>query len=493
VAERSEAFLSDHQARDNIARVELALDAGGRFLGLRVRATTNLGAYLAASGVHCAVNNLGGLSGVYATPAIHAEATGVFTNTNPTAAYRGAGRPEAAFMIERAVDEAARKLGLDPAELRARNLIAPSAMPYKTGFVYTYDCGEFAATQAEALKLADWAGFPARRAAAKARGRLRGIGMANVVENAGGLTDELGEIRFDASGTATILVGTHNHGQGQETTFRQLAAGMLGLDPDKVEVQLGDSDSVVYGRGSFGSRAATVVSVALGAAAEKIVAKGKKIAAHALEAAEADIEFAQGRFAVAGTDRAIALPEIARLAHVPARLPRGMEAGLAERAITVSDGPTFPNGAHVCEVEIDPETGALDMIGYWVVEDVGRAVNPAIVYGQVHGGVAQGVGQVLCEAIVHDPDSGQPLTGSFMDYGIPRASDLPRFDVHSHAVLTKKNPLGIKGAGEGGTVGAIPAVMNAVCDALRPAGVTDFTMPATPARVWQALQRARAG
>jgi carbon-monoxide dehydrogenase large subunit len=266
---------------------------------------------------------------------------------------------------------------------------------------------------------------------------------------------------------------------------------MLGLDPAKVEVQLGDSDVVVYGRGSFGSRAITVASIALGRASEKIIERGKKIAAHVLEAAEADIEFADGKFAIAGTDRSLGIEEIARIAHQPARLPRGLEAGLAERAITMGNGPTFPNGCHICEVEIDPDTGAVDMIGYWVVEDVGRAVNPMIVKGQVHGGVVQGAGQALCEAIVHDPDSGQPLTGSFMDYSMPRASDLPNFEVKTHEVLAKTNPLGIKGAGEGGTVGAIPAVMNAVCNALQQAGVQHLDMPATPLRVWQAIQDAR--
>lgn len=496
ISERSEGLLADHHARDNIAQVELALDNDGKFLALRVRNTVNLGAYLAFNGIHCGVNNIGGLSGVYTTPAIHVHVTGVFTNTSPTSPYRGAGRPEASYMVERVIETAAREIGLDPAELRQRNLIPPSAMPYDTGFVFTYDSGEFAHNQEAAMKLADWAGFEARRAAARAKGRLRGIGMAHVIEIAGGPlpipTDEFAEVRFDPAGGCTVLLGTHNHGQGHETTFRQLAHELLGLDPAKVEVRFGDTDAISHGRGTFGSRSISVGGAALLRATEKIIAKGRKIAAHMMEAAEADIEFKDGRFAVAGTDKAVDIVAVARTSFAPPQLPRGMEPGLIESAILVPPGPTFPNGCHICEVEVDRDTGVVEIVGYWVVDDVGVVVNPMLVKGQIHGGIAQGVGQVLLENVAYEPESGQMLSGSFMDYGMPRADDLPSFEVKSHVVPARSNPLGIKGAGEAGTVGALPATMNAVVDALRPLGIGNLEMPATPQRVWQAIAAASA-
>jgi carbon-monoxide dehydrogenase large subunit len=494
ISERSEALVSDHHARDNVAHVELALDKDGKFLALRVRNIVNLGAYLAFNGIHCGVNNIGGLSGVYTTPAIHLNVQGVFTNTNPTSPYRGAGRPEASYMVERVIDAAAREMGIDPAELRRRNLIPPSAMPYDTGFVFTYDSGEFEHNQQAVLKLADWAGFEARRAAAKTRGKLRGIGMAHVIEIAGGPapipTDEFAEVRFDPAGGCTLVLGTHNHGQGHETTFRQLAHELLGLDPAGVEVRFGDTDAVPHGRGTFGSRSISAGGAALLRAAEKIIAKGKKIAAHMLETAEADIEFKDGRFAVAGTDKSVDIVAVAKTSFSPPQLPRGLEPGLIESAILVPPGPTFPNGCHVCEVEIDPETGVVEVVGYWVVDDVGVVVNPLLVKGQIHGGVVQGIGQVLLENVAYDPESGQMLAGSFMDYGMPRAGDFPSFEVKSHEVPAKTNPLGIKGAGEAGTVGALPATMNAVVDALRPLGIRNLEMPATPQRVWRAIAAA---
>jgi carbon-monoxide dehydrogenase large subunit len=488
--ERSEAFISDMQARDNVVQAELALDDAGKFLALRIRSTVNLGAYLTASGIHCGVNNLGGLSGVYRIGAVHAEVTGVFTNTVPTGSYRGAGRPEASYMIERVIDVAARDLGLDPAELRRRNLIPPEALPYKTGFIFTYDSGAFPANQEAALKMADWAGFETRRAAVAKNGKLRGIGMAHVIEIAGGINDEMAEIRFDTAGKATLIVGTHNHGQGHETTFRQVMFDRLGLKPDDVRVQFGDTDLLPFGRGTGGSRSASVGATAIRGAADKIIAKGKKIAAHMLEAAETDIEFADGRFAVAGTDRTIDFAAIGRAASTPGKLPKGIEPGFSESIVAVCDGPTFPNGCHVCEIEIDRDTGAVEIVGYWVVEDVGRALNPMIVHGQVHGGVMQGAGQALSEIVVYDSDSGQTITGSFMDYAMPRAEDAPPFVIESGDVPSRNNPYGIKGAGEGGTVGALPAVMNAVCDALAPLGIRQFDMPATPQRLWAAIQGA---
>lgn len=494
ISERSEALVSDNHARDNIAHVELALDRDGKFLALRVANTVNLGAYLAFNGIHCGVNNIGGLSGVYTTPAIHLTVTGVFTNTNSTAPYRGAGRPEASYMVERVIDQAAREMAIDPAELRRRNLIPAEAMPYNTGFVFTYDSGEFEHNQAAVLKMADWAGFEARRSAAKARGKLRGIGMAHVIEIAGGPapvpTDEFAEVRFDPAGGCTLILGTHNHGQGHETSFRQIAHELLGLDPARIDVRFGDTDVAAHGRGTFGSRSISVGGAALMRAAEKIVAKGKKIAAHVLEAAEADIEFTDGKFAVAGTDKAVDIVSVAKTSFLGAQLPRGMEPGLIESAILTPPGPTFPNGCHVCEVEIDRDTGVTEIVGYWVVDDVGVMINPLLVKGQIHGGIVQGAGQVLLENVAYDPESGQMLSGSFMDYGMPRASDFPSFEVKSHEVPAKTNPLGIKGAGEAGTVGALPATMNAIVDALRPLGIHNLEMPATPQRIWQAIAAA---
>ena len=496
LCERSEAFISDHHARDNVSTAELALDREGKFLGLRVTTTAALGAYLASSGPHPPAGNIGGLSGVYTTPAIYAEITGVFTNNPPISPYRGAGRPEASYALERVIDVAAAELGIDRVELRRRNLIPASAMPYKTGFVFTYDSGAFEQNMDKVLELADWAGFPARRQAAATRGRLAGIALVNPIEIAGGPhnlpNEELAEIRFEPGGSATILVGTHSHGQGHETAFRQIAHHALGLDPEEVRVVFGDTDKVSYGRGTFGSRSVSVGGAALMHAAQKIITRGKAIAAHLLEAAETDIDFADGRFSVVGTDRRVSLAEVARAAYSPAALPSGMELGLAERSVIVPPGATFPNGSHVAEVEVDPETGVVKLVGYSVVDDVGRIVNPLLVEGQIHGGIAQGASQALFEALVYDPDSGQLLTGSFMDYAMPRADDLPSFRVGANEVLTKSNPLGIKGAGESGTVGALPAVINAVVDALSVYGIRHIDMPTTPENVWRAIQAAKA-
>jgi carbon-monoxide dehydrogenase large subunit len=496
VSERSEGFASDHHARDNVSTAELALDRDGKFLALRVNLTANLGAYLSVSGIHCPTNNLGGLAGVYTTPHIHVRATGVMTNTNPTSAYRGAGRPEATYALERVIDVAARDLGLDPAELRRRNLIPAAAMPYDTKFIFTYDSGDFAKNLDMALELSDWRGFEARRAEARGRGRLRGIGVANPIEIAGGPADvpleEGAEIRFDPGGGVTVLMGTHNHGQGHETTFRQIMVDVLGVPYEKIRIVCGDTDQVIHGKGTFGSRSMSSGGSALVRAAEKIVARGKRLAAHLLEAAEADIEFAEGKFAVAGTDKAIDISALAQASYRIASLPRDLEVGLTEAAVVIPAGPTYPNGTHVCEVEIDPETGQVELARYSVVDDVGVMVNPMLVKGQIHGGVAQGVGQVLFEQVAYDPKSGQLLSGSFMDYCMPRADDLPAFAIASHEVPAKSNPLGVKGAGEAGTIGALPAAMSAILDALRPLGVKHLDMPATPERVWRAIREATA-
>ena len=489
VAGRSEAFLSDFHARDNDSVVELALSKDGVFQALRIRTLANLGAYLGFNTPHSSTNNLGGLAGMYRTPHIHAEVIGVFTNTQPTAPYRGAGRPEATYALERVIDVAAFELGLDRVAIRRANLIPPEAMPFRTGLVFTYDCGAFSHGMDLALEAADWNGFAGRAAASQAAGRLRGIGIANAIEIAGGPqrtpNEEAAEIRFDPSGDATLLVGSHNHGQGHETTFRQLAFSMLGLDPARVRVVCGDTDLVHHGRGTFGSRSVIAVGASLQRATERIVTRGRQIAAHLLEAAEADIAFDAGSFSVAGTDRRVRIEEVAKASYDLARLPRGSELGLGAQAIVSTDDATFPNGTHVCEVEIDRETGVVEVVSYVVSDDVGTVINPMLVKGQMHGGIAQGLGQAIGEQVVYDTD-GQLVTGSFMDYAMPRAADLPDLAVISNPVPTARNPLGAKGAGEAGAVGALAVVMNAVAHAL---GVAHLDMPATPERIWSAMQR----
>ena len=492
--ERHEALLADEHARDNISEAELALDAEGRFLALRVRTTANLGAYVSSDrNLLPTFSNVATLVGVYTIPAAHVHVTGVLTNTSPTAPYRGAGRPEASYVIERLIDDAARELGMDPVELRRTNFIPPSAMPHRTALGATYDCGEFEQSMDEALKLADVAGFAARREAARRRGALRGIGVANAIERAAPPGPEFAEIRFDPSGTAMILMGTKNQGQGHETTFKQILHERLGFDPGEVRFVDGDTDRVAFGMGSTGSRSTVIGGTALWMAADKVIAKGRKIAARMLEAAEADILFAEGRFTVVGTDRAVAVREVARAAFQPAQLPPGLEPGLYETGTFSPAAPTFPNGCHVCELEIDEATGAVTLVNYVVVDDVGTVVNPLTLEGQIHGGVAQGLGQALMEQVVYDRDSGQLLTSTFMDYGIPRADTLCDLTIDRHPVPTALNPLGAKGAGEAGTVGALPAVINAVVSALAPLGVRDFDMPATSERVWRAIQDAVTG
>ncbi len=489
-AERGETFLCDDHARDSQWTVELALDADGRFLALRVHSTAAMGAYLSLFGPLPAFLNLGGLAGVYRTPAIAASITAVFTHTQPTAPYRGAGRPEASLAIEQVIDVAAREMALDRVELRRRNLIAPEEMPFQTGLTFTYDCGEFEKGMDAVLGMADYAGFEARRREARARGRLRGFGLANAIEQSAGGFEEYARIRFDPGAAATLFVGTHSHGQGHETVFKQLLADVLGLAPDRIRVVQGDTDQVPYGHGTFGSRSSGAGGAAILAAADKIVAKCRRIAAHHLETAEADIEFAGGEFRVAGTDRAMALEEAVRMAFSRPALPPGEEPGMQADGVFVPPAPTFPNGCHACEVEIDPETGCIEVLGYHVVDDVGTVMNPLLLAGQIQGGIVQGLGQILMERIVWDPDSGQLLSGSFMDYAMPRADDLPFFDLDTNPVPTETNPLGIKGAGEAGCVGALPCLMNAIVDALAPLGVRSLDMPATPERVWRAIRDA---
>ncbi len=495
-ATRSESFLSDFHARDNFSTASLALDKTGKFLGLKIRTKANLGAYLGFNTPHSSTNNLGGLSGVYTTPAIHAEVLGIHTHTQPTAPYRGAGRPEATYAIERIIDLAAEETGIDRIALRQRNLIPKSAMPYDTGFLFVYDTGDFERNMEIALDASDFAGFEARRAEAREQGILRGIALVNAIEIAGGpfrnTNEEGAEIRFDPGGGVTLLMGTQNHGQGHETAFCQMAVAFLGVHPEAVRVVSGDTDTVRHGRGTFGSRSVMAGGLALRRAADKVIARARILAGHLLDADPDDIVFEAGTFRVPDSNRNMRIEEIARASYVRRTFPDDWELGLSEHAIVVPPEANFPNGVHVCEVDVDPGTGQVTITRYLVVDDVGTVVNPMLVKGQIHGGVAQGVGQAAGEEIVYDADNAQLLTGSFMDYPMPRAGDLPMIGVISNPVPSTNNALGIKGAGEAGTVGALPAYMNAVIHALSPLGVRHLDMPATPYRVWQAIQHARA-
>ena len=492
--ERSEAIQADEHARDNVSDAELALDKDGRFLGLRVKTLANVGAYISSErNLLATFGNVGTLVGTYDIPTAYVGVYAVMANTNGTAPYRGAGRPEATYVIERLIDDAARELGIDRVELRSRNLIPPEKLPIKTALGLNYDCGDFPANQQKALEQSDWAGFAKRRDEAKARGRLRGIGIANPIEKAAGPGQEFAEIRFHPSGNATLLMGSKNQGQGHETTFKQVLNEKLGLDPDVVQYIDGDTDRVAFGIGTNGSRSTVIGGSALWMAADKVIAKGKRIAAHLLEAADADIEFSDGVFAVAGTDRRLSITDVAKASFQAGRLPPGLEERALRRDVRTfaPEDNTYPNGCHVCEVEIDPDTGALEIVRYVVIDDVGTVVNPIGLKGQIHGGVAQGLGQALMEEVVYDRESGQNLTGSFMDYAMPRADSMPYMEITSNPVPTKRNPLGDKGAGEAGTVGALPAIVNAVIDALAPLGVKSLEMPATSQRIWQAMRDAR--
>lgn len=491
--ERSETLLSDEHARDNVHEAELALDEHGRFLGLRSHWIANVGAYVNSDrNFQASFQNTPGMVGVYDFPAAHVRFTCVMSNTMSLAPYRGAGRPEATYVIERLIDDAARELKFDPAELRRRNLIAPHAMPRRTPLGFFYDVGEFETCMNMALAMADWKGFPARREAARAKGLLRGIAVTNPIERAAAPGFEYAEIRFDGRGKATVLMGSKNQGQGHETTFKQILSTHLGLAPTDVHYVDGDTDRVAFGVGTFGSRSAATGGTALVIAANKVIDKGKRIAAHLLESAEQDIVFDAGRFLVGGTDRGITLAQVAAAAFTVGKLPAGIEPGLFESGVFAPEDNTYPYGTHVCEVEVDPETGVVRLVRYAVADDVGTVINPLIVKGQIHGGIGQGAGQALFERVVYDDDSGQLLTASFMDYAMPRADDFCDIEIASHSVPTPRNPLGVKGAGEAGAVGALPVVVNAVIDALAPLGVTHIDMPVTPNRVWSAIQAAKA-
>ena len=499
--ERLDAFKSDTHGRDHISTAKLALDADGHFLGLHVSTKANLGAYLSTFAT-CVPTYLYGIlfAGPYTTPAVYCEVKSFFTNTVPVDALRGAGRPEATYLLERLVDKAAVELGMDRVEIRRKNFIRE--FPYQTPVALQYDQGDYDATLDLALEASDWAGFEGRRAEAAARGKCRGIGISTFIEACGiapsavvgslgaraGLY-ESGSVRVHPTGSVSVFTGTHSHGQGHETTFAQIVSDMLGVDFDAVDVVHGDSAKIPFGMGTYGSRSLAVGGTAIYLAVEKVIEKGKKIAAHLLEASAEDIEFKDGSFTVAGTDRSKSLGEVALTAYVPHNYPAGLEPGLEETAFYDPLNFTFPAGTHIAEVEVDPETGEVDLVAVTGADDVGRIINPMIVDGQLHGGLAHGIGQALLEECRYQED-GQLETGSYMNYTMPRAADLPSFNINHNTTLCTHNPLGAKGVGEVGSIGVPPAVINAVIDALRPLGVDDMSMPATSQRVWQAIQRA---
>ncbi|HXH46524.1 MAG TPA: xanthine dehydrogenase family protein molybdopterin-binding subunit [Bradyrhizobium sp.] len=496
--DRTEAFLTDAHGRDHITHAEMAFDANNKITGLKVKTYANFGAYMSLFSSSVPTYLYATLlSGQYNIPAIHAEVIGVYTNTTPVDAYRGAGRPEASYLVERLMETAARQLNVDPAQLRRTNFI--TQFPHQTPVIMAYDTGDFNASLDAAMKAIDYAGFPARKAKAKADGKLRGIGVSCYIEACGiapskavgslgagvGLW-ESAEVRVNPVGTIEILTGSHSHGQGHETTFCQLVAERLGIPISQVSIVHGDTDKVQFGMGTYGSRSAAVGLTAILKAMEKMESKAKKIAAHALEASEADIVIENGEFKVTGTDKAIALPMVALAAYTAHNLPEGMEPGLKESAFYDPTNFTFPAGAYICELEVDPGTGKTSFVNFVAADDFGRLINPMIVEGQVHGGLVQGIGQALLEHAIYDAN-GQPVTASFMDYAMPRADDVPSFNLSHTTTLCPGNPLGIKGCGEAGAIGASAAVINAITDAI---GKNNLEMPATPDRVWRTIHAA---
>ncbi|HIB57400.1 MAG TPA: xanthine dehydrogenase family protein molybdopterin-binding subunit [Alphaproteobacteria bacterium] len=489
VGERSDAFITDFHGRDNVTHGELALDQDGNFLGMLVDVTANLGAYISGRGAISPVLNQPALAGTYRTPAIHVRVRGMFTNTVPTDVYRGAGRPEAIYLLERLIDKAADELNIDRVELRRRNMIPADAFPYETPLGLTYDGGLFERNLDEGLRRMDWDGMVSRRAEARARGRRRGIGLANYVERCGhGITQDA-QIKVAADGGVTVLIGTMSSGQGHETAYAQISAELLGVQPSQVKVIQGDTDLVAQGKGTGGSWSIPVGGAAMSKAADAIIDKGKEIASHLLEASSADIEFSGGYFTVAGTDHAMDWSSVAASAYDPTLLPEGMTPGLEGTGEFVPSNHTFPNGCHLCEVELDPKTGSLDIVRYLVVHDFGVVLNPLLLEGQVHGGVAQGLGQAVFERTYYD-NAGQFHTSSFLDYNIPRADEIPSIEFISNPTPCPANPLGFKGCGEAGAAGAPPAVVNAVVDALKEFGVKHIDMPLTPERIWRTINNA---
>lgn len=496
-SDRTEAFLTDAHGRDHVSKVKMAFDADHRIIGLKVDTVANLGAYMSLFS-SCVPTYLYAtlLSGQYAIPAIHANVRAVYTNTVPVDAYRGAGRPEATYVLERTIETAARELGISPAELRRKNFIR--SFPHQTPVIMNYDAGDYEASLTAALDASNWSDFPARRAEAESRGMRRGIGMSCYIEACGlapsaavgslgagvGLW-ESAEVRVNAAGTIEVLTGSHSHGQGHETTFAQVVADRLGVSIESISIVHGDTDKVQMGMGTYGSRSGAVGMSAVVKALDKVEAKAKKIAAHLMEADENDIVIENGDLKVAGTDKAVPWFQVALAAYTAHNIPPGMEPGLKETAFYDPSNFTFPSGCYIAEVEIDPETGKTDVIQFVAADDFGNIINPLIVEGQVHGGLAQGIGQALLEAVRYDPETGQLLTASYMDYAMPRADDLPSFTLSHQNTPCPNNPLGVKGCGEAGAIGSPPALMNAITDAI---GNNSLSMPATPMKVWQALQ-----
>ena len=488
--DRSDSFLSDHHGRDHQRVAELALDKDGNFLAVRLSGTGNAGAYINPP-LQPTTNAVKNLIDVYRTPAMEVNTKVVFTNSTPIAAYRGAGRPEANYFMERLITTAAREMGIDQIELRRRNHIRPEEMPWKAPSAMQYDSGEFATILDKALKNADWHGFEARKAESAKRNKLRGRGIGSYLEVTGPPAKEYGGIRFEADGTVTMLSGTLDYGQGHATPFAQVLVDKLGIPFERFRLLQGDSDQLKVGGGTGGSKSALVASQAFIEAGDLLIEKGKLIAAHVLEASAADIEFARGRFTIAGTDRSITIIELADRLRAGISLPPDVPSSLDISHISENPPFSFPNGCHIAEVEIDRDTGQIEVVRYSMVNDFGTVINPMLVAGQAHGGVIQGIGQALMERTVYD-EQGQPLAGSYMDYAMPRASDAPDFSIENHQVPCKTNRLGVKGCGEAGCAGALPSVMNAVVDALSGYGVTHIDMPVTPEKVWQVLNRAAA-
>jgi len=491
ISDRSEAFLADTHGRDNIAKARVAVDANGKMTALHVSTYANLGAYCSqySTFVATAAGNTM-LVGVYAFEAALAEVKGIYSNTAPVDAFRGAGRPEANYVVERMIDAVGKKLGIDAAEIRRRNFIPPSAMPYKTALGNTYDSGHYVQNLDDAVARADVKGFEARREASKKAGKLRGLGIAMYTEICGGGGDETANIQFDPSGGAIVKVGNQSNGQGHETAYAQLVSEHLGIPMDKVRVIQGDTDVTIYSGMTGGSRALAVTGTAVTLAVKDVIARGRKLAAHLMEAAEADIEFADGSFKVAGTDKALTVAQLAYNAHTKSKLPPDQPVGLQGDGTFLPGGATFPNGCHIAEIEIDPDTGGVSFQRYTIVDDFGNVLNPMMLEGQVHGGTIQGIGQALYESCEYDPATGQLLSGSYMDYAMPRADRMPTIDFSYNEVPCKNNPLGVKGAGEAGTIGAPPAVIHAVLDALKPYGVAHIDMPATPQKIWRLIHKA---
>ncbi len=505
-ADRSEAFISDAHGRDHVTKIELALDEKGMFLGVRTDTLANMGAYLSTFAPSVPTWLHGTLmAGTYKTPHVSVNVRAVFTNTVPVDAYRGAGRPEATYQLERVIDKAAREMGIDPVTIRRQNFIKPDEFPYATPVAVEYDTGNYDATMNKLIEIADLAGFAARKAESEANGKRRGLGINCYIEACGiapsNLVGQLGAraglyesatVRVTATGSIAVMTGSHSHGQGHETTFPQVVADMLGIDESMIDIVHGDTSKVPMGMGTYGSRSLAVGGSAIVRATEKIIAKAKKIAAHLLEAGEADIELADGQFTVAGTDKSVAWGDVTLAAYVPHNYPlEDIEPGLEETAFYDPNNFTYPSGAYACEVEVDPETGKVTIERFAAADDFGNVINPMIVEGQVHGGIGQGIGQALLEHAVYDSD-GQLLSGSYMDYAMPRASDVPSYVVdHSCQTPCTHNPLGVKGCGEAGAIGSPPAVVNAVVDALADLGVTHIDMPLSPNRVWSAIQAAK--